>query len=900
MPSYFVIPYPDLQRTDTGGRFGVGVVRSCLLSAAKTDEAAFYRREDTSPADPAKANLPEPRSRDKVFDPRAQDLLVQSCSPSIHSSAMSFVAPDMETRDAFEAQRPTFHLGNHSSTRDTPLTDLEYGYLLNQGINFATTPVTNRHFKSRVFKLVSDQLSLLQQLAEEPTSTRTGSRADPVIPPLTPDDTGLFPSPAVNTYTAYISPWIDLCSTNPLIASISRQVLNLEVNYANFCGVRTIIIAGPSRDASRDGGNQALAQYSRAVQEALTIGSSLAFLIHMPMYREPVVGQAIETLASLDLQKQKPEEQQQHGETATTDVSRPIDLFAAWASWHHVRSTCNYNLRLYVALQIPRVMPEMDLQNRWFAEPMHYLTIGPGVFQKNKGGYPTLSKHHQEMIFSYMRLRAVPWILLCDVGPDASNFKTDDMSILSTANRPPMTDEDFPSLADAHTIPAAMSTQSPSTVRAGADAHVAYLQWLENQQPPFTALESPTLTSFQDWLQSPLQPLSDNLESATYEVFECDPVKYDQYEAAVIEALSEWKQLNLPTSSKDGAVVIAVAGSGRGPLVTRALKAAEFTQVKVQVWALEKNPNAYVYLLRQNQTLWGGKVNVVKTDMRAWKGPVAVASETDTAYGKVDILISELLGSFGDNELSPECLDGIQHVLAKPHGISIPQSYTAHMTPISTPKLHAEILARSATDTTAFSTPWVVRLYALDFVCQKVPGHPRFQQAWEFTHPIPESTLHNIEARRSGGIMGGGGGSMAGAAGANDHNSRFCHVTYVCRTQGVMHGLAGYFESTLYASRLGENKDRGHKTKVEISTHPERIDHKSKDMISWFPIFFPLREPLSFPADTELEVSMWRQTDDTKVWYEWQVEAWAWVSPSARIRVGGSGLCSSRRVACLM
>ncbi|KAG6029736.1 hypothetical protein E4U41_000291 [Claviceps citrina] len=798
-------------------------------------------------------------------------------------------AADMATNDSFGANHPTFHLGKHDSDRDTPLTDLQYGYLLNHGINFATTPVTNRHFKSRVFKLVSDHLSLLETLAVAPTSTHTGSRADPIIPPLTPDDTGLFPSRAVNTYTAYISTWIDLCSTNPLIASISRQVLNLEVNYANFCGVRSIIIAGPGRDASRDGGNQALAQYSRAVQEAMTIGSSLTFLIHMPTYREPLVGQAIETLASLELQT----EQEQ---AATTEVSRKIDLFAAWETWHYVRSTCNYNLRLYVALQIPRVMPEKDLQNRWFAEPLHYLTIGPDVFQKNKSGYPSLSKHHQEMIFSYMRLRAVPWILLCDVGPDASKFKTDDISILSVANRPSVTDEDFPSLADAHS-PAAMSTQGPS-IRAGADAHVAYLQWLEKQQPPFTALESPTLTSFQDWLQSPLQPLSDNLESATYEVFECDPVKYDQYEAAVIEALFEWKQLGLPTSSEDGAVVIAVAGSGRGPLVTRALKAAELTQVKVQVWAVEKNPNAYVYLLRQNRTLWRGKVNVVKTDMRAWKGPVSPAStETDPVYGKVDILISELLGSFGDNELSPECLDGIQHVLAKPHGISIPRSYTAHMTPISTPKLHADILARSATEATAFSTPWVVRLYALDYVCQKVPGHPRFQQAWEFIHPVPESTLQSVEARRSGGIMGGGGGSMAGAAGANDHNSRSCHVTFVCRTPGVTHGLAGYFESTLYASRRGGSEEA---RKVEISTHPERIDRKSKDMISWFPIFFPLREPLSFPADTELEVSMWRQTDDTRVWYEWRVEAWTWISQTTRIRVGGSGLCSSRRVACLM
>jgi protein arginine N-methyltransferase 5 len=258
----------------------------------------------------------------------------------------------------------------------------------------------------------------------------------------------------------------------------------------------------------------------------------------------------------------------------------------------------------------------------------------------------------------------------------------------------------------------------------------------------------------------------------------------------------------------------------------------------VEIWAVEKNPNAYVYLLRQNETVWGGKVKVVKTDMRAWKGPIISESkENGTVYGKVDILISELLGSFGDNELSPECLDGIQHVMAKPHGISIPSSYTAHMSPISTPKLYADILSRFPMEATAFDTPWVVRLFALDFAAQRVPGHDRIQQAWEFVHPIPEATLQAVEARRSGGVVGGGGGSMAGAAGANDHNSRFCHLTFVCPTRGVIHGLAGYFESTLYESQAEATKGE----KVEISTHPERIDYKSKDMISWFPIFFPLK-----------------------------------------------------------
>lgn len=45
---------------------------------------------------------------------------------------------------------------------------------------------------------------------------------------------------------------------------------------------------------------------------------------------------------------------------------------------------------------------------------------------------------------------------------------------------------------------------------------------------------------------------------------------------------------------------------------------------------------------------------------------------------------------------------------------------------------------------------------------------------------------------------------------------------------------------------------------------------------------------------------MWRQTDDSRVWYEWMVEAYMWTGPSQRVKVAGSGLCSSRRVACLM
>lgn len=201
---------------------------------------------------------------------------------------------------------------------------------------FATTPITNTHFRDRVFALVSEHLSTLSDNGEKPTTTMTGSRAEPILPPLTPKDTGLFPCAAVNTYTAVISPWIDLGSSNPIISSISRQVLNVEINYANFCGVRSIVIPGPRQDASSDGGNQSLAQYSRAVEEALTIGNRLTFLIHMPMYREPVQEPKEISISSLDTK------------TPNKAEGKEVDLLASWDSWHHIRSVCNYNTRLFV------------------------------------------------------------------------------------------------------------------------------------------------------------------------------------------------------------------------------------------------------------------------------------------------------------------------------------------------------------------------------------------------------------------------------------------------------------------------------------------------------------------------------------------------------------------------
>lgn len=449
-----------------------------------------------------------------------------------------------------------------------------------------------------------------------------------------------------------------------------------------------------------------------------------------------------------------------------------------------------------------------------------------------------------------------------------------------------------------------MSQSQSKSSRDDHTAHLIYLRYLQRNQPPDSEIGRFGHT-YKDYLQAPLQPLADNLESITYEVFEKDPVKYKWYEEAIMRALLDWSEQGKTTSSSSGAVVVAVAGAGRGPLVERALRASNSSQVPIELWAVEKNPNAFVLLQRYNLMHWNGQVTVVKSDMRAWKGP----TQADGSHSHVDILVSELLGSFGDNELSPECLDGVQHVLNPVHGISIPSSYTAHITPIATPRIHAELRLKSNIDKECFELPAVVMLHQFDFLSYTLATQdddydlpnanvkpspvevPIVQECWQFSHPLPSAILAQSESRRAGGRTGGSGG-LTGGDGWNDHNARFAQLTFPCPTRGVCHGLAGYFETVLYNSA-----DDG--MLVELSTNPLTMDAKSKDMISWFPIFFPLRTPVSFPDNSELKLSIWRNTDDRKVWYEWHVESYV-ILDDRKVRLGASELHSSKKNGCLM
>ena len=65
--------------------------------------------------------------------------------------------------------------------------------------------------------------------------------------------------------------------------------------------------------------------------------------------------------------------------------------------------------------------------------------------------------------------------------------------------------------------------------------------------------------------------------------------------------------------------------------------------------------------------------------MLTFLSPNFLAGKAREVVAKLAII--QCISSFGDNELSPECLDGAQKFL-KPDGISIPYEYTSFLGPL--------------------------------------------------------------------------------------------------------------------------------------------------------------------------------------------------------------------------
>lgn len=590
-----------------------------------------------------------------------------------------------------------------------------------------------------------------------------------------------------------ISDWLELDAADSWVRHDSEIALQQELSYASYLDVQTAIFP-PPRNRSQ------IAAYGRAINTCLARTPYMQFSIRLPIY-DPSIFQATsparpasaipcdKTTPSSSLSSSSPSTpiRSPGSRTVPSTKASEAELNATWEMWDAIRSICAYNPRLTLTLDLTPPLPSVPgVLNRWVAEPIRHIFIPASSFIANTKGYPVLPKGSQSFIRNVMKHR--PVVILSD-------------------------------------------TNAGLHVKGGEAAYVQYVRHLDNTSPALVqAKTAGTVENFargyQDYLQAPLQPLMDNLQGVTYQTFEQDPVKYQKYEEAVYAALHDW-----PASER---IVICVAGAGRGPLVARCLSAIARVNRNAFVYAIEKNPSAYVTLQQRKASEWREKVGILFGDMRSLVLPE-----------HADIVVSELLGSFGDNELSPECLDGAMRFL-KPNGISIPASYTAYLAPLSSSKLYNEV--RAGKDDKASETPYVVMFQAVNILSGQGARDggrcgSQIQECWEFEHPRRDVVLDE-----------------RGLPVTNSHNIRSATLTFHIPHAGVLHGLAGYFEAVLY----GE---------IGLSIHPNRMEHMSKDMLSWFPLFFPLKDPLYLPSNSELRVSIWRLTDQRQVWYEWYTES---------------------------
>ncbi|KAL3148615.1 Protein arginine N-methyltransferase 5 [Trebouxia sp. C0009 RCD-2024] len=468
----------------------------------------------------------------------------------------------------------------------------------------------------------------------------------------------------------------------------------------------------------------------------------------------------------------------------------------SWAWWNQVRCMCAHQGQLGVALTLGAAVPSHSALQRWFGEPVRAIVVPTSIFQTNKRGFPALPKAHQAVLVSFFQLNVQ--VLLSDTERLLS--MPEDLT----------SDSAFPSLSEASQRQPAASTSSSRDQQQQQQQqqhplkpYWEYLSFLFRRQPEATPDQMLEL-SYRDYLQAPLQPLQDNLESATYETFEKDTTKYTVYQRAIHAAL-------LDCTPQEGTedIVVMVVGAGRGPLVTASLKAAHEAGRRVKVWAVEKNLNAIIHI--QHLVVshgWEDMVTIVAADMRHWEAPQ-----------QADILVSELLGSFGDNELSPECLDGAQKFLRQ-GGISIPQSYTSFLQPITTAKLWNDVKAYE--DTEHYETPFVAKLHRFTPLADPQP-------VFTFSHP---NTAQPID------------------------NSRYCQLTFESTGESaICHGFAGYFDAVLYKQ-------------IHLSILPST---HTPNMASWFPIYFPIQQPVQIAASQDLAMGIWRCAANHKVWYEWCV-----------------------------
>ncbi|XP_047326833.1 protein arginine N-methyltransferase 1.5-like [Impatiens glandulifera] len=574
----------------------------------------------------------------------------------------------------------------------------------------------------------------------------------PVVLPFVGSEFLLSPSQWSKQVIGKLSTWIDLDSEGDKLRYNSEITLRQEIAWASHLSLKACVLPTPKRVSC--------ANYARFVKEILHNLKGMQLWLRIPLVK------------------------------FDEDARDAEGLVDSWEMWNSFRLICEHHNQLSIVLDVSNNLPSINSIDRWFGEPVCAAIIHTDSFKTNAKG-PFLSRKLQILVTSFFHHSIQVNHHSTYTSTLVTNF------IISGLNDRKKTASDL----------CANETNNfdHDPLRHPLRSYLDYFAYIYRRMVPLSGLELSKI-GFRDVLHGPMQPFMDNVDTDILKTSEIDTARYTQYRRAILKALSE-RISNEEASTVT--LVIVIVGPGRGPILTTTLEAAVLSDRKVKVYAVEKNPNTFVYwhnwVLSENLE---DIVTVVYSDIRVWEAPE-----------KADILVSDLLGPFGDDLLSPEYLNGAEELL-KDDGISIPSSYTSFIEPVTSTKLFND--ARSLNNLAHLETRYSVKLYR---VASLAPSEPVFT----FCHP--KTTTNNERHAKIQFKIPHDNGSV------------------------LVHGLAGYFDAVLYKN-------------IHLSTEPSRA---TPDLSSWYPAFFPLRKPVYVALGSPLEVQFWRRCEPTKVWYEWCV-----------------------------
>jgi protein arginine N-methyltransferase 5 len=279
-----------------------------------------------------------------------------------------------------------------------------------------------------------------------------------------------------------ISSWIDLCSPDKALASAAECAFKEEVAWASHLSLQAVLCPMPRYTVVGQVSN-----YARCLQQCFPMSPYMQYWIRIPILKPLISSKS--------------------GAPGQFDESDD-----GWQLWNHLRTLSGHSHRVAVALELSNDLPQrnddgtereydfdMAAVCRWCAEIVKAVIIPTHIFLTNKRGFPVLSKSMQSVMNLLLKSK---------------------IHVIFTGKP---------------------SHSTPDTGIPSYAPYTQYLQFLRTKLRELMSEEEKSMQPYNDTLQSPLQPLMDNLEAQTYETFERDTIKYTQYEAAIAAALVELK-----------------------------------------------------------------------------------------------------------------------------------------------------------------------------------------------------------------------------------------------------------------------------------------------------------------------------------------------------------------------